>query len=122
MGSTEIGRWRRMLLITMSVPSGSILRTAIPARGRVGFSLGTADSQQHTYTKNGTYTVVLAASFGIYTGTNTMQIRVGAPLAATITANPYSGSAPLTVNFIGQATGGRTNTTAFDTTDDHLGA
>jgi len=77
--------------------------------------------QQHTYANNGTYTVLLAASFGIYTGTNTIKITVGPPLTAIATATPTNGAAPLTVQFTGQAGGGRTNSLPLDTTDDHLG-
>src|SRR5205814_258256 len=83
---------------------------------------GTPDSPQHTYTKNGTYTVVLAAAFGIYTGTNTLKITVGPSLAAALSAAPANGPAPLTVQFTGQASGGRTNSAPIDATDDHLGA
>jgi alpha-mannosidase len=77
--------------------------------------------QQHTYTNNGTYTVVLGATFGSYTGTNTMKITVGPPLTAAIIATPTNGAAPLTVQFNGSSSGGRTNPPTIDTTDDHLG-
>ncbi|HWW02016.1 MAG TPA: glycoside hydrolase family 38 C-terminal domain-containing protein [Candidatus Acidoferrum sp.] len=78
-------------------------------------------SVQHTYTNNGTYTVVLAASFGIYTGTNTIQITVGPELAVTALASPDHGAAALSVQFTAQASGGRTNNAIIDTTEDHLG-
>jgi len=43
------------------------------------------------------------------------------PLIATPTATPTYGVAPLTVQFTGQASGGRSTVPLIDTTDDHLG-
>jgi PhoPQ-activated pathogenicity-related protein/PKD repeat protein len=43
------------------------------------------------------------------------------PLAASASATPTNGAAPLTVQFIGQASGGRTTVTPIDTTEDHTG-
>jgi PKD domain/Ig-like domain from next to BRCA1 gene len=44
-----------------------------------------------------------------------------APLTATASGTPTNGAAPLTVQFTGQASGGRSSVTPIDTTDDHLG-
>jgi hypothetical protein len=44
------------------------------------------------------------------------------PLIATATATPTNGAAPLTVQFTGQASGGRSTVTPVDTTGDHLGS
>jgi hypothetical protein len=38
---------------------------------------GVPVQQQHTYTNNGNYTVVLGVTFGAFRGTNTIQIHVG---------------------------------------------
>jgi PKD repeat protein len=43
------------------------------------------------------------------------------PLTVTATATPTNGGAPFTVQFTGQASGGRSSVTTVDTTDDHLG-
>ena len=43
------------------------------------------------------------------------------PLTATATATPTHGGAPFTVQFTGQASGGRSSETSVDTTDDHMG-
>jgi hypothetical protein len=43
------------------------------------------------------------------------------PLTATAAATPTNGAPPFTVQFTGQASGGRGGTTPVDTTDDHLG-
>ena len=43
------------------------------------------------------------------------------PLTATATATPTNGAAPFTVQFTGQASGGRSSGTPIDTTDDHQG-
>ena len=83
--------------------------------------VGAPSQQQHFYANNGLYTVVLATKYGPYTGTNTIQINIGPPLAATATAMPTNGVAPLTVSFTGQASGGRDSQTGTDTTDNHLG-
>jgi PKD repeat protein len=79
------------------------------------------DSPQHTYTNYGTFTVILGVTLGSYTGTNSIKVSVGIPLAATISATPVSGPAPLTVQFNGQISGGRTNLGPIDTTDLHSG-
>lgn len=81
----------------------------------------TLQNPQHIYTTNGTYTVTFVASSGIYVGTNTVQITVGAPLAVTSSGNPPIGTSPLSVQFAALASGGRTSPPLFDTTDDHLG-
>ncbi len=39
--------------------------------------IGAPVQQQHTYTSNGSYTVVLGVTYGIYGGTNTVQIQIG---------------------------------------------
>ena len=39
--------------------------------------IGAPVQQQHTYTNNGAYSVVLAVTYGIYSGTNTVQINIG---------------------------------------------
>jgi PKD repeat protein len=83
--------------------------------------IGTPDQPQHTYANKGTYTVVLAATYGIYRGTNSIKINIGPPLTATATGTPTNGSAPFTVQFTGQAGGGRSSQTPIDTTDDHWG-
>ena len=80
-----------------------------------------SDQQQHIYTNNGSYTVSLGVSCGIYTGTNRLVVTVGPPLQAVAVANPSNGIAPLTIQFSGQSMGGRTNASMQDTTDDHLG-
>jgi PKD repeat protein len=82
---------------------------------------GAPVSVQHTYTNNGTYTVVLGVVAGIYTGTNTVQITVGTPLTATAGAAPAAGAPPLQVQFTGRAIGGRPGSVPIDTTEDHLG-
>ncbi len=82
----------------------------------------TAQNPQHTYSNNGTYLVTLGVACGIYTGTNTTLITVGAPLAATAAATPTNGAFPLLVQFTGQAAGGNGARTPYDTTDDHYGA
>ena len=46
--------------------------------------------------------------------------RDPAPTAAAL-ATPTNGAAPFTVQFTGQASGGRSTVTLIDTTDDHLG-
>jgi PKD repeat protein len=51
--------------------------------------------------------------------TQTIEIP---PLTATATATPTNGAAPFTVQFTGQASGGRSSVTPVDTTDDHLGS
>jgi len=48
--------------------------------------IGAPIQQQHTYANNGTYTVVLGVTYGVFSGTNTIQINIGPPLAATATA------------------------------------
>jgi len=83
--------------------------------------IGAPDVQQHIYQNNGAYTVVLSATYGLYRGTNMIKITIGPPLTATATATPTHGAAPLTVQFAGQASGGRDSLPPVDTTDDHLG-
>jgi alpha-mannosidase len=85
-----------------------------------GFS-SIQQNPQHTYTNTGAYSVTLGVTYGIYSGTNATTITVGAPLAATLTATPANGLAPLTVQFAAQATGGQTSHYPYDTTDDRLG-
>ena len=41
--------------------------------------IGAPIQQQHTYANNGAYTAVLAVTYGIYSGTNSIQIKIGAP-------------------------------------------
>jgi len=84
-------------------------------------SIGSPDLQQHTYSNNGAYTVVLTAMYGPYKGTNSIRINIGPALSATMNATPTNGSAPLAVQFTAQANGGRSDPTAMDTTDDRLG-
>jgi len=81
----------------------------------------TAQNPQHIYTDTGAYTVVIGVHYGIYSGTNSIVITVGTPLAANFSATPLNGLAPLLVHFIGQATGGRSLQPPYDTTDDRLG-
>ena len=50
--------------------------------------------------------------------TQTIEIP---PLTAAASATPTNGAAPFTVQFTGQASGGRSTVTLIDTTDDHLG-
>ena len=76
---------------------------------------------QHTYTNNGIFLVTLAVSYGIYTGTNTTLITVGAPLTAAAAAAPTNGTAPLAIQFTAQAAGGNATRAPYDTTDDHYG-
>jgi len=88
------------------------------------FGDGTSSMQQnpqHTYTNTGAYPVTLGVTYGIYSGTNTATIVVGAPLATTLTATPVGGLAPLTVQFAAQGSGGQTYHYPYDTTDDRLG-
>ncbi len=88
------------------------------------FGDGTSSAAQnpsHTYTNNGTYQVVLAATYGIYTGTNTMIVTVGPPLVAIASASPSNGPAPLTIQFSAQAAGGNGARAPYDTTDDGYG-
>lgn len=81
----------------------------------------TAQNPQHTYTNNGTYTVIFSASAGINTGTNSVKVTVGPPLSALAAASPATGASPLAIQFTALAAGGRTNPPPFDTTDNHLG-
>ena len=39
--------------------------------------IGTSVQQQHTYANNGTYTVVLGVTYGLFSGTNSIKIKVG---------------------------------------------
>ena len=39
--------------------------------------IGAPVQLQHTYLDNGTYTVVLGVTYGIYSGTNAVQINIG---------------------------------------------
>jgi len=39
--------------------------------------IGAPAQQQHTYTNNGTYTVVLGVTYGAFVGTNTIKIKIG---------------------------------------------
>ena len=39
--------------------------------------IGAPDQQQHTYTNNGTYAVVVVVTYGVYSGTNTIEIKIG---------------------------------------------
>ncbi len=41
--------------------------------------IGAPFQQQHTYTNNGNYTVVLGVTYGDYRGTNSIQIHIGPP-------------------------------------------
>ena len=41
--------------------------------------IGAPAQQQHTYTNNGAYTVVLGVTYGAFSGTNTIQINIGPP-------------------------------------------
>jgi alpha-mannosidase len=82
---------------------------------------GTPSAVQHTYTNNGTFTVTLGAAYGGYTGTNTTQVTIGPPLAATLAAAPARGAVPLAVQFAGQASAGTGGRGPYDTTDDPLG-
>ena len=51
--------------------------------------IGAPIQQQHTYANNGTYTVVLGVTYGVFSGTNTIHINIGPPqLAATATPTP----------------------------------
>jgi PKD repeat protein len=82
---------------------------------------GAPDAPQHTYAEMGSYNVVLAATYGIYSGTNSIKVNIGSPLSATATGTPTNGVAPFSVQFNGHATGGRSSRTPIDTTDNHLG-
>jgi len=42
-----------------------------------GEHIGAPVQQQHTYTNNGSYTVVLAVRYGAFSGTNTVKINIG---------------------------------------------
>jgi PKD repeat protein len=55
------------------------------------------------------------------TSQDAVTVTVLPPLNVTLTASTNRGSAPLTVQFTGSATGALTNLTSPDTTDDHLG-
>ena len=54
-------------------------------------------------------------------GQQISQSIVVEALTATAAGTPANGAAPLTVQFSGQASGGRSSVTPIDTTDDHLG-
>ena len=84
-------------------------------------AISTAQNPQHTYTNVGSYLVTLAVSCGIYSGSNSMVVTVGAPLTASITATPPNGLAPLPVQFSAVAAGGNGNRLLTDTTDDQRG-
>ena len=43
----------------------------------VSEQIGAPVQQQHDYLDNGTYTVVLAVTYGIYGGANSIQIQIG---------------------------------------------
>jgi PKD repeat protein len=70
---------------------------------------GTATDIQptHTYTVAGSYTVALTVSNALSTSTvsRTNYITVYTPVAASFSASPLSGTAPLTVTFVNQSTG-----------------
>lgn len=76
---------------------------------------------QHAYTNNGTFTVMLGASFAGYTGTGSVQVTIGPPLTAALTASPLAGAVPLLVQFSGQAAAGSGGRRPYDSTDDQLG-
>jgi alpha-mannosidase len=84
---------------------------------------GTSTNQnpQHTYTNAGSYLVRLGVTSGLYAGTNTALVTIGAPLLAAFSSTPALGATPLTVIFSGQASGGNGARTAYDTTDDLRG-
>jgi len=76
---------------------------------------------QHTYANSGDYLVTLAVLCGIYTGTATTVVTIGAPLKATAAATPTNGAAPLVVQFSAQASGGNGNRSPYVTTASHYG-
>ena len=61
----------------------------------------------HTYTSTGTYTVIVEVTSGneVATGKITIEVTTGV-LSATISAQPLSGTAPLTVQFNANVSGG----------------
>jgi PKD repeat protein len=71
----------------------------------------TKENPQHTFTGQGEYTVLCRVTFWksprvtVQAGVN-IEVIVVQPLAVSISANPTSGNAPLTVNFISTVTGG----------------
>ncbi len=80
-----------------------------------GSTNSTIENPSHTYTNNGTFTVTLTATgnggatsskSGTITVTNSSPPPP--PLAASFTANPTSGQAPLTVQFTDTSTGNPT--------------
>jgi alpha-mannosidase len=81
----------------------------------------TLQNPQHIFTNTGNYLVVLGVTYGLYTGTNTALITIGAPLTATVSAAPPLGAPPLTVRFTAQPAGGNGARAPYDTTDDQRG-
>ena len=81
----------------------------------------TVQNPQHTYTNSGNFRVELAVSQGIYTGTNSVLITIGAPLTVAASLSASTGAAPFTVQFSAQAAGGNASRAPYDTTDDQAG-
>ncbi len=77
----------------------------------------TAPTQPGTYTTHWGMVQENVAWFGQQIS-QTIEIP---PLTVTATATPTNGAAPFTVQFTGQASGGRSSIVPVDTTDDHLG-
>jgi uncharacterized repeat protein (TIGR01451 family) len=74
-------------------------------------------SPTHTYTQTGVYTITLTASDGVLTDTltQTNYITVSEPVVADFSANPLTGTAPLTVTFSNRSTGATTFVWDFGT-------
>ena len=73
----------------------------------------TDENPSHTYTQDGTYTVVLTATNSCGSVTTTQEINIGTLPTASFTANVTSGCAPLTVLFTNQSSA---NTTEWEWT------
>jgi PKD repeat protein len=74
-------------------------------------STGTGENPSHTYTNDGTYTVVLTATGPCGTSTASQTVTIVTPPIASFTYTTTTGCAPLTVQFTSTSSA---NTTGYD--------